>query len=370
MSVLDREKFVASRRLHRRLLGSSIGLFGSLLAPAAALAIDEFPLPPGTQSGRHDGRVLTGRSGSRRRAERSRPPDIGRHHDPRAYTRFQLAASTPDQIAVGPDGRIWFTESGANRIGAVTTAARSQEYPHRRAGAAASRRESRVGPDGNLGSRRRQQPHPLRSTPRQPRHRRTRSRPPRATRRTSSSARTGGCGSRSRRDGEQDRRASNTRPAASRNSRRRRPGSEPSGIIDTAGGILWFTEAATGAIGRITTGTGAGSPSFPGAGRVPVRDRSRAGRRALVHARFRRPPRCLQGTGDHAIGRITSGGTITNKFAHADAAERPVRHHRRTRRRALVQRVLRRPDRADRDRGSRSAAAAPAAGGCRSASLR
>ena len=67
MSVVDG----GGSSVRLRLLGLAIGLFGSLLAPAAASAIDEFPVPAGHAS--------------------------GRHHDG------------------GPDGNLWFTEEGDER---------------------------------------------------------------------------------------------------------------------------------------------------------------------------------------------------------------------------------------------------------------
>ena len=63
------------RPLGRSLLGLLIGLVGALALPASAAAIDEFPVPPG---------------------------------------------SCPGGITAGPDGALWFTEEGTSRIGRMT----------------------------------------------------------------------------------------------------------------------------------------------------------------------------------------------------------------------------------------------------------
>jgi streptogramin lyase len=48
------------------------------------------------------------------------------------YT-IPTAASSPNDITVGPDGRLWFTETNANQIGTLTTAGVFHEYPISRA---------------------------------------------------------------------------------------------------------------------------------------------------------------------------------------------------------------------------------------------
>src|SRR6266496_4464082 len=58
------------------------------------------------------------------------------------------AHSRPEGIAAGPDGNLWFTEGGGNKIGRITTGGAITEYPVPTAysypwGIAA-------GPDGNL----------------------------------------------------------------------------------------------------------------------------------------------------------------------------------------------------------------------------
>lgn len=39
------------------------------------------------------------------------------------------ANSSPQGIAAGPDGNLWFTESNANKIGRITTDGIFTEYP-------------------------------------------------------------------------------------------------------------------------------------------------------------------------------------------------------------------------------------------------
>jgi hypothetical protein len=102
------------------------------------------------------------------------------------------------------------------------------------------------------------------------------------------------------------------------------PGSEPSSIIATAGGVLWFTEAGTNAIGRITTsGT---ITEYPGTGASPS-GIAAAQDGALWFTES--PPQpgitttCPAPSGLHAIGRITSGGTITNQVATPTAQSEP-----------------------------------------------
>ena len=59
-----------------------------------------------------------------------RQPDRPRSR-PRAHHRVPdpPAASEPVGITAGPDGRLWFTEFAANKIGALTTAGTFTEYP-------------------------------------------------------------------------------------------------------------------------------------------------------------------------------------------------------------------------------------------------
>src|SRR5947209_1342181 len=58
------------------------------------------------------------------------------------------AASSPLGIAAGPDGALWFTEFGADKIGRITTAGVVSEFAVPTAGA--SPFEIAAGPDGAL----------------------------------------------------------------------------------------------------------------------------------------------------------------------------------------------------------------------------
>ena len=55
---------------------------------------------------------------------------IGRITTAGAITEFALAAnSEPYHIVAGPDGALWFTEAGTNKIGRITTTGTITEYP-------------------------------------------------------------------------------------------------------------------------------------------------------------------------------------------------------------------------------------------------
>jgi streptogramin lyase len=47
------------------------------------------------------------------------------------FTEFPLstAVSEPEGIATGPDGALWFTEAGTNKIGRITAAGVITEFP-------------------------------------------------------------------------------------------------------------------------------------------------------------------------------------------------------------------------------------------------
>jgi streptogramin lyase len=68
---------------------------------------------------------------------------------PGDVSQFPLpAASAPEGIAVGPDGALWFTEGGSNKIGRLTTGGELREFPVPTLGLGPS--EIAAGPDGNL----------------------------------------------------------------------------------------------------------------------------------------------------------------------------------------------------------------------------
>jgi virginiamycin B lyase len=64
-------------------------------------------------------------------------------------TEFPLpSGSRPLGITVGPDGALWFAESGTNKIGRITTGGQVQEFPTPFGGSQPAR--ITAGPDGNL----------------------------------------------------------------------------------------------------------------------------------------------------------------------------------------------------------------------------
>jgi virginiamycin B lyase len=286
-----------------------------LVAPAAAMALDEFPVPAGT----HPGGITTGPDGNLWFTEEG-TNGIGRLTPSGAYTHFPLPnpVSIPDQITPGPDGRLWFTESGGNRIGAITTTGAITEYNNGGIGVGASPSGITVGPDGALWYT---------------------SVATSSIRRVDTSGNFGSpavafntpTGSSDPSDIEvgADGRLWFTEQATTANKigalnistgliqefPTPTAGSEPSGIIATTGGILWFTESAASAIGRITTGgqiTEFGAAGFSPSGIVAVPDGSLWYTLGFGNGS---PTVPCTGTGDHSIGRITSGGTITNKIA-------------------------------------------------------
>ena len=58
------------------------------------------------------------------------------------------AGSQPNGITAGPDGDLWFTETGGNKIGRITTAGSIAEFPVPTSGSFP--RGIAAGPDGNL----------------------------------------------------------------------------------------------------------------------------------------------------------------------------------------------------------------------------
>ena len=60
----------------------------------------------------------------------------------------QPSAASPQGIAVGPDGNLWFTESAANKIGRMTTSGAAVDFPVPTAGTQPW--DIAVGPDGAL----------------------------------------------------------------------------------------------------------------------------------------------------------------------------------------------------------------------------
>jgi virginiamycin B lyase len=312
-----REKSLEQRRrlVSRRLLAASIGLIASLLAPSAALAIDEFPLPADTSS---PGAITPGPDGASlwftTEGTATISAGIGRITTSGVITNhFALpVGASPDHIVAGPDGRIWFTQAGRSRLGALTPSTGNiQEYTTGGQPQAivigpdnqlwytevAPNRVSQISAAGVIGS---QYPIPTPSSDPSdlvlgPDGRLW------FTEQAVGASRIGALNP-----------SIPPGPGAIAEYPTPTLGSEPSGIISTTGGILWFTESATGAIGRITT-TGA-ITEFPGAGNTPSAIAAARDGALWYTLGFGGTPGC-SGTSDHAIGRITSGGTFTNKFA-------------------------------------------------------
>jgi virginiamycin B lyase len=295
-----------------RLLGLTIGLFGLLLVPSVASAIDEFPVGP------KPGGITTGPDGALWFTEEGDNANagIGRLTTSGVYTRYPIAGSgiVPDKITTGPDGALWFTEFGGNRIGRIDTAGNITEFSNAggnpsgiTAGpgglwytAQGSNSIRRITVNGTIDAI-----YPITTSNSEPsdivfaegRLWFTESHPS------------------VNKIGALD---PSIPPAPSGQPQPiveygTTAGSEPSGIIVTAGGILWFTEPGINAIGRITT---AGAlTEFPGAG-VSASGIAAGRDGALWYTLgFAGVGVCTPGPGEHAIGRITSAGSFTNKFA-------------------------------------------------------
>jgi len=77
-----------------------------------------------------DGAIWLTMSKSWRQAMPQTPPSIYRLNVTGGATIFALdTGATPQQITVGPDDNLWFTDPGLNRIGRITTAGLVTAYP-------------------------------------------------------------------------------------------------------------------------------------------------------------------------------------------------------------------------------------------------
>ncbi len=76
--------------------------------------------------------------------------NIGRITTAGVITEFPVptANSEPEDIAVGPDGNLWFVEFGGNKVGRITTAGVITDFPVPTANSEPM--GIAVGPDGNL----------------------------------------------------------------------------------------------------------------------------------------------------------------------------------------------------------------------------
>jgi virginiamycin B lyase len=284
----------------RTLLALLIGALGALAMPAAAAAIDEFPVPGGT----NPGSITTGADGALWFTLEGNPA-IGRMTTTGAVTVHPVPAGSGsgthlDQIVAGPDGHLWFTMPSSNAIGRMTTAGvMSPSTPYPVPTSNSQPEGLTVGPDGALWF---------------------------------TAAGSNGLGRMDMGGGvtEYDLPSGVTGPSdiapgpdgalwftASLSHQVGRittdggtittynvptPSAEPSGITNTGAG-LWFTESAVAQIASITTG--GVITEYAGAGDQPS---------AIAAA----PDGALwyteSGPTSNAIGRITTGGIITNHF--------------------------------------------------------
>jgi virginiamycin B lyase len=299
--------FLRSKGPRRRsLLALLIGALTALVMPAAAAAIDEFPVTAGSNPGSITagpdgalwftleggdgaiGRMTTGGvhtntfplppcSGSS--CSSSVPPvdqivlgpngnlwftmtrsnAIGQMNTAGGMAIYPIDTpdSQPEGLTLGPDGRLWFTEANFNGIGAIDMAGTDVDWILPTSGSGPS--DIAAGPpgDGALWF--------------------TESLTNKVGRITTTGVVTNEFNV----------------PTSS---------SEPSGITNTGAG-LWFTESGVDQIAQITTG--GVITEYPGAGDQPS---------AIAAA----PDGALwyteSGPGSNAVGRITTGGIITNHF--------------------------------------------------------
>jgi virginiamycin B lyase len=285
-------------------VGLATALVAVLLLPAAAGAIDEFPVPGGgdpggitagpdgalwfveegsseigritptgvvtneypvsTTSGADPNRldqITVGPDGALWFTE-PRDNSIGRITTAGAITEFPLPVpgGQPEGISAGPDSNLWFTAAGLNQIGRISTAGTIDLF----AGASPGASDITAGPDGALWF-------------------------------TESGTNTIG---RITTAGT----VTNHYPVPT-------PASEPSGITTGPGG-LWFTESAANQIGFITTGGAV--TEFPGTAAGPSAIATGADGALWF----------TESEGS-TIGRITTGGLITNHFPTPTPASQP-----------------------------------------------
>jgi virginiamycin B lyase len=299
---------LVKRSIVRSLCASSVALFTVLVTPAASMAVDEFPLPAGSnptgiiagpdgalwfteEGGNKIGRMTTGGvltheipiptagslpteiavgSDNKLWFTEFNGNKIGRVEGNGTICEFPVpgSGSQPDGIVAGPDGALWFTQFGSNQIGRIPTSATCgsgssiTEYGPTGSGPG----DITVGPDGGLwftesiaGNIRRIDPNPPHALV-----------------------------------------PSFAVPGA---------GSDPSGIT-ASGGFLWFTQSGSQEIGRVTTGgtmTEFGPTGIDPSGIVTG------------------PDQALWFTEQvsSSIGRITTSGSFTNSFATPTGGSEP-----------------------------------------------
>lgn len=293
-----------------RAVGLATVLLAVLLFPPAAGAIDEFLVPGGGDPGG----ITAGPDGALWFIEEA-SSEIGRISTAGAVTNEFAVSTTPDpvpadptlpnrldQITLGPDGALWFTEPRDNTIGRITIAGAITEFPLPVPGAQPE--GIAVGPDSNIWFT----APGLNQTGR-------------ITTAGAITMFTGASPGASDIAAGPDGALWFTESGANTIGRITTAGvvtnhypvptaaSEPSGITAGPGG-LWFTESAANQIGFITT---AGAVTeFPG---------TAAGPSAIASGR----DGALWFTESEAstIGRITIGGLITNHFPTPTPASQP-----------------------------------------------
>jgi virginiamycin B lyase len=300
----------------RGVVRACAGLLAALMIPATAAAVDEYPTAgnPGgiTEGPAGDGgiwftqetagniaRMTT--TGAFTLAVNVTPPSGVPPSDP-GYV------SPLDQITVGPDGALWFTEPRDNMIGRITTAGSVTEYGTANGLAPLSSPEGiTLGPDNNLwftapGINQIGRITPLGAITMFP------GALPGASDITAGpdgalwfteSATTANSIGRITTGGS----VTNHYPVPTADS-------EPSGIVQGPGGGLWFTESAANQIGQIAT-NGAVT-EYPGAGAGP--SAIGIGRDGALW---------FTESTANAIGRMTTGGAITNHFPVPTAGSEP-----------------------------------------------
>jgi virginiamycin B lyase len=290
-------------------------LVGTLLTATQAAAVDEFPLPSGTKPGGitlgPDGALWFTAEGTNKI---HRMTAVGALDPPEGFAvpinGTNTAVTTVDKIVAGPDGALWFTQPRDNEIGRITTSGvLTDEFslpvpggqPEGIAVGADGALWFTAGGIGKIG----------RST-------------------TAGAITLHPAGSELAGIGISDITAASdgalwyTESAASPNAIGRittagavtnhfsvpTPDSEPSSIAEVPGAGLWFTEFAADAIGRITLG--GTITEYPNAGAGPSAIAS-GGDGALWYTE----------STANAIGRITTGGVITNHVPVPTAAAEP-----------------------------------------------
>jgi virginiamycin B lyase len=286
--------------------GLVVGLAAMLAMPAAAAAIDEYPV------GANPGGITAGPDGALWFVEErigEPTPAVARITTAGAVTsRFPIpSAGTTlpptdpnyvnalDQITAGPDGALWFTQPRDNQIGRITTAGDLTEYTLSVPGARPD--AITLGPDNNLWFTAPGAAAIGRITPG-------------GSIELFQGAAAGAQDITAGPDGTLWFTASlgnsigriSTSGTILGNFPVPTPGAEPAGITVGPGGGLWFTESAVGQIAQISTsGT---VTEYPGAGAAPSAITGGADGALWF----------TQSLGN-AIGRSTTGGAITNHFA-------------------------------------------------------